>query len=464
MKVFREALEQVKGLRFVFEEMNFASSIGRQVMLSSAWMTDIDEINHELDQVARFVDYIDVGKGVDLLALQLSEVVNIMGSIDILRQRGVTCSDVDLFEIKKLALIDEKVRTIALEYQLELRDRPSLFGVLAILDPKRERLPSFYIEDDWHPELGQIRREIEQSKDENDCGELNRRLSVIEAEVRKRLTRELRTFAASLETVLQALAIDTMFLAKAQWARDNKACCPVPSVEGKTIIDNIINPEVADRLKQIGKEFQPVSIYFVSEPTLITGANMGGKSVLLNSVALAQNLMQFGMYVPATKAHLTVVDEVACSIGDGENMKLGLSSFGAEMLRLNQIIESAKKGKKLLAVIDEPARTTNPEEGFALVSGLIKILEKYGVKSLITTHYSGIPSNGQRWRIKGFIEQEKVHDLKVNQLEHFMDYSLMAETGDSVPREAFRIARLLGVDEEYLDLSNRSFRSIENEK
>lgn len=235
-------------------------------------------------------------------------------------------------------------------------------------------------------------------------------------------------------------------------------------MEGKTIIDNIINPEVADRLKQIGKEFQPVSIYFVSEPTLITGANMGGKSVLLNSVALAQNLMQFGMYVPATKAHLTVVDEVACSIGDGENMKLGLSSFGAEMLRLNQIIESAKKGKKLLAVIDEPARTTNPEEGFALVSGLVKILEKYGVKSLITTHYSGIPSNGQRWRIKGFIEQGKVHDLKVNQLEHFMDYSLMADTGDSVPREAFRIARHLGVDEEYLDLSNRSFRSIENEK
>lgn len=464
MSVFRDALEQVKGLRFVFEEMNFASSIGRQAMLNSAWMTDIDEINQGLDQVSSFVSYIDRGKGVDLLSLQLSEVVNIMGSIDALRQRGVVCSDIDLFEIKKLALIDERIRDISSQYQLELTDRPSLFGVLKILDPKGERLPSFYVEDEWNADLNRIRREIEISRSEEECGELNRQLSIIEGEVRATLTRELRIFAVSLEAVLRALAFDTMILAKAEWARRNKACRPLPMEEGETVIEKVINPEVSAQLKRKGKEFQPVSINFVSEPTLITGANMGGKSVLLNSVALAQTLMQFGMYVPATKAHLTVVDEVASSMGDGEDMKIGLSSFGAEMVRLNQIIERAKKGKKLLVVIDEPARTTNPEEGFALVSGLVKILEKYRVKALITTHYSGVPSNGIRWRIKGFIDEGRIHDFRVNELEYYMDYGLVADTGDSVPREAFRIARLLGVDEEYLDLSNKSFRSIENEK
>ncbi|MDD7438132.1 MAG: DNA mismatch repair protein MutS [Bacteroidales bacterium] len=464
MKVFRDILEQVNGLRFVFEEMNFTSSIGRYAMLSSTWMTNIDEINRELDQVSRYISYINLGRGVELLSLQLSEVVNIMGSINTLRQKGVVCSDIDLFEIKKLALIDEKIRSISDQYQLELTNRPSLSGVLKVLDPKGERLPNFYIENEWHPDLRQIRREIEESRNEEECGELNNKLSIIEGEVRARLTLELRVFDTSMEKVLRALASDTMILAKAEWAKKNKACRPQPSSKGETILEEIINPEVSFQLKGKGREFQPVSISFVNEPTLITGANMGGKSVLLNSVALAQVLMQFGMYVPATRAHLTVVDEVVCSTGDGEDMKLGLSSFGAEMVRLNQIIERVKKGINLLVVIDEPARTTNPEEGFALVSGLVKIFEKYSVKALITTHYSGIPSNGKRWRIKGFIDGEGVGDLRVNQLEYYMDYGLVADIGDRVPREAFRIARLLEVDEEYLDLSNRSFRSVGNEK
>lgn len=459
MKVFRDALEQVKGLRFVFEEMNFASSIGRQAMLSSTWMTSMDEINHELEQVEKFVRYLDNDSGIELLSLQLSEVVNIMGSIDTLKQRGVWCSDIDLFEIKKLALIDEKVRQIAHQYQFELTDRPSLHGVLAVLDPKGDRLPSFYIEDDWHPSLRDLRRGIERSQNEEECGELNSQLSIIEGEVRTKLTRELRTFSASLEAVLKALAKDTVYLAKAEWARDNNACRPIPATSGETVIEKVMNPEVAAQLKSIGKEFQPVSVNFGGEPTLITGANMGGKSVLLNSVALVQILMQFGMFVPASNAILTVVEDVVCSIGDGENMKLGLSSFGAEMLRLDQIIRRAKKGEKLLAVIDEPARTTNPEEGYALVSGLVGILEKYHVKALITTHYSGIPTRGKRWRIKGFVE-EKLPNFKVGQLENCMDYSLVDDTGESVPREAFRIARFLGIDEEFLDLSNRSFRSI----
>lgn len=448
----------------MFEEMNFASSIGRQAMLSSAWMTDICEINNELDKVSEFIDYINIGNGVELILLQLSAVVNILGSIDTLRQSGATCSDIDLFEVKKLALIDEKVRALSNQYALKLTDRPALTGVLNVLDPKGDRLPSFYIEDDWEPSLRELRRKVEKSQSDEELDKLNQQLSEVEGIVRVRLTEELRPYSKDLESVLSALANDTMLFAKAEWARINKACRPSVHEKGETRIEKVFNPEVAAQLRRNGKEFQPVSILFESEPTLITGANMGGKSVLLTSVALTQVLMQFGMYVPAAVADLTIVDRVVYSAGDGEDMQLGLSSFGAEMLRINQIIEYVKKGEKILAVIDEPARTTNPEEGFALVSGLVKIFEKYGVRALITTHYSGIPSNGRRWRIKGFIEEKKEHDLKIHQLEHYMDYSLIADTGDSVPREAFRIARLLGLDEEYLDLSNSSFRSIENEK
>ena len=54
-----------------------------------------------------------------------------------------------------------------------------------------------------------------------------------------------------------------------------------------------------------------------------------------------------------------------------------------------------------------------------------------------------------------------MHGVEVAHLAELMDYSLVPDSQESVPREAFRIARLLGVDEEFLDLSNNCFRTIE---
>lgn len=458
---FREALDHIKGLRYVLEEMSFSSSIGRLALMDSYWLTSREEIEEALDEVAKFVGYIQSSEGIPLLQLQLEEVVNISGSIEVLRATGAICSDVDLFEIKKLALIDEKIAQLQDHYHYELTERPSLKGVLSVLDPREERLPSFYLDNYFDTRLKEIREAIERTKEETPLAELNAQLSQCEEEVRARLTEELAPFADSLEMVLKALAHDTAILAKADWAVRYRACRPKPISSGTTHLEELVNPEVADQVRRSGGRFQPVSIEFEEEPTLISGANMGGKSVLLHSVALAQGMMQFGMYVLAKSATMVVVEHLLYSAGDGEDMRLGLSSFGAEMIRLNGIIQAVKSGQKVLAIIDEPARTTNPEEGYALVSGLVKLLEQYGAMALITTHYSGVPSQGRRWRVRGFVEGRDMHGVEVAHLAELMDYSLVPDSQESVPREAFRIARLLGVDEEFLDLSNNCFRTIE---
>lgn len=457
---FREALEHIKGLRHVLEEMAFSSSIGRLALLDSSWLTNQEEIEDALDEVAKFVGYINTTEGIPLLQLQLEEVVNIFGSIEVLRATGAICSDVDLFEIKKLALIDEKIAQIQAHYHYQLYARPSLKGVLSVLDPREERLPSFYLDNYFDASLKEIRDAIARTKEDAPLAELNAQLSQCEEAVRIRLTEELAPFADQLETVLKALAHDTAILAKADWAVRYRACRPKPIPSGTTHLEALVNPEVSDQVARRGGRFQPVSIEFEEEPTLISGANMGGKSVLLHSVALAQGMMQFGMYVLAKSATMVVVEQLLYSAGDGEDMRMGLSSFGAEMIRLNGIIDAVKSGKKVLAIIDEPARTTNPEEGYALVAGLVKLLEQYGATALITTHYSGVPSQGRRWRVRGFMEDKDMQGVEVSHLADLMDYSLVPDSQDSVPREAFRIARLLGVDEEFLDLSNKCFRTI----
>jgi DNA mismatch repair protein MutS2 len=87
------------------------------------------------------------------------------------------------------------------------------------------------------------------------------------------------------------------------------------------------------------------------------------------------------------------------SMDDEQSELKGLSSFASEMLKINAIIHAAKTGNHILALIDEPARTTNPVEGQALVNALVDMLQEHKVQSLLTTHYSGIQSDCRRLRV-----------------------------------------------------------------
>ena len=121
------------------------------------------------------------------------------------------------------------------------------------------------------------------------------------------------------------------------------------------------------------------------------------------------------------------------------------------MLRVNAIVQDVKAGKNALILIDELARTTNPTEGKAIVNAMLDFLTDKGARSLITSHYSGIKARCKKMRVKGFVKEHVQGQLTINNINEFIDYSLIEDTLDSVPQEAMRIARILGVDEELLD-------------
>lgn len=223
------------------------------------------------------------------------------------------------------------------------------------------------------------------------------------------------------------------------------------NTETVTRYKNIFNPQVKEVLRQEGKKFQAIDIDIAPGACLITGANMAGKSVILKTVALAQTLFQFGFYVPAEHAEIALVDEVLLCMGDEQSELSGLSSYASEMLRINTIVQDVKAGKNALILIDELARTTNPTEGKAIVNAMLDFLTDKGARSLITSHYSGIKAGCRKMRVKGFIKDKINGQLTINNINEFIDYSLIEDTQNSVPQEAMRIARILGVDEELLD-------------
>ena len=181
---------------------------------------------------------------------------------------------------------------------------------------------------------------------------------------------------------------------------------------------------------------------------------MAGKTVLLKSVGTAQIMAQCGMYVPATKAVVRLVDGVVTSIGDDQDEMNGLSSYASEIIKISNIIDTCRNSD-MLVLIDEPARTTNPVEGKALVQAIIKILNEMHSYTLVTTHYGQLGAQCRRLRVKGFVEDMSDMPLTPQSINRFIDYSLTEDQSDNVPHEALRIASILGCNPTMIDLANQ---------
>ncbi|OPZ27354.1 MAG: Endonuclease MutS2 [Bacteroidetes bacterium ADurb.BinA174] len=175
---------------------------------------------------------------------------------------------------------------------------------------------------------------------------------------------------------------------------------------------------------------------------------------MLKSVALAQIMTQYGFYVAAQSATVVPVEQIVTSAGDGEDELQGLSSFAAEMLRLNTTIDNARRGIRQLVLIDELARTTNPVEGKAIVCGMLDFLTQHRIQSLITTHY-GIDTPCRKLRVRGFTENRKNEKINIANINSFIDYSLEETTEKEVPHEAIKIAEIIGVDKDILDRTKK---------
>ena len=101
-------------------------------------------------------------------------------------------------------------------------------------------------------------------------------------------------------------------------------------------------------------------------------------------------------------------------------------------------------------MVDELARTTNPDEGRRMVNGFIRLSRKLGLTAVVTSHDSGLDVECKRLRVKGLRIPEGTDSLSIGHIADYMDYTLTETRDDEVPKEAFTIARLLRIDEEFL--------------
>ncbi len=136
--------------------------------------------------------------------------------------------------------------------------------------------------------------------------------------------------------------------------------------------------------------FIPNSLLLNTEERLmlITGPNMAGKSTFIRQVGLIAIMAQMGSFVPATSAHIGLIDKLFSRIGASDDLARGQSTFMVEMTETANILRHATQ--RSLIILDEIGRGTGTYDGISIAWAVAEYLlmqPEKRAKTLFATHY-----------------------------------------------------------------------------
>ncbi|HEV7180762.1 MAG TPA: hypothetical protein VGN11_12895 [Candidatus Baltobacteraceae bacterium] len=306
--------------------------------------------------------------------------------------------------------------------------------------------------------------------DESSLAALERRdaaanaVATAEEGVRAALSSVIRGHAAALERASQRFGEADVLVAAARYTQAHECVVPRYTAAPALSFEDARFVPLALELEREGRAFTPMSVA-LEDMALLTGPNMGGKSVCLRTCGFVALCAAFGIPVPARAATSAIFDELAW-LGAGGDDEIGglLSSFAREVVRLCDVLERPRLRR--FAMLDEFARTTTPREGRALLVAVIGRLRALGVVGMAATHLAGVAeSAGVRHfavrGLRGIPEKPATQNLSaaLATLAASMDYTIEEVTDRTERRsDAIALAALLGLDH---DLIAHAYEELE---
>jgi DNA mismatch repair protein MutS2 len=208
------------------------------------------------------------------------------------------------------------------------------------------------------------------------------------------LTEELRAQLPAIEMASQAIAELDFVGAKAAFHQRFDGV--VPSIQNRTqdtaleLID-ARHPLLEENLRSSGGSVVPVSFSLGSDRStmVISGANAGGKTVVLKTAGLLALMALSGLPVPAREARVPFYRSVLADIGDHQSLAANLSTFTSHVANISRMIEMCES--PALVLLDEVGTGTDPEEGSALGVAVVDHFRRNcDAHVMATTHYAGL--------------------------------------------------------------------------
>lgn len=214
------------------------------------------------------------------------------------------------------------------------------------------------------------------------------RIYTLESELFAKLRETLLTYCETVFQIARAIAFVDVIAALGYVAKKRNFCRPIVDASDRLEIERGRHPAVEALIEEhfIPNETRLGSVN--GRLMLITGPNMAGKSTYIRQVALMVILAQMGSYVPASSAHIGVIDKIFTRIGASDDLSRGQSTFMVEMSETANILNNVTD--RSLVILDEIGRGTSTYDGVSIAWAVAEYLlmqEGRHGKTLFATHY-----------------------------------------------------------------------------
>jgi len=168
----------------------------------------------------------------------------------------------------------------------------------------------------------------------------------------------------------------------------------VPSVSQSQTLELVDarHPLLEERIKnENGSGIVPVTVTLTAESPVmvISGANAGGKTVVLKTAGLLSLMALCGLPIPATRATVPHYKNVLADIGDHQSLSANLSTFSSHISNIASMMDVCASPS--LVLLDEVGTGTDPEEGSALGVAIVDHFRRnLGAHVMVSTHFRGL--------------------------------------------------------------------------
>lgn len=283
-----------------------------------------------------------------------------------------------------------------------------------------------------------------------EVSEASSRLRELEADERREVIKILIGFTDLVRPHISALVLSYNFLGKIDFIRA-KALFAIringikPIFEDKQQVEWIqaVHPLLNIQLFRENKRAFPLDIRLNEKDRLliVSGANAGGKSLCLKTVALLQYMLQCGLLIPVHEnSRAGVFEHIFVDIGDGQSIENSLSTYTSHLTNMKFFVENCNN--KTLILIDEFGSGTEPQIGGAIAETLLDRFNSKHSFGVITTHFQNLKHFA--YETEGIINGAMLYDTE--RMQPFYRLSI----GNPGSSFAVEVARRIGLAEDII--------------
>lgn len=196
--------------------------------------------------------------------------------------------------------------------------------------------------------------------------------------------------ALALRSDLETITFLDTILARAQWAYRIDGCIPrFQTRDHALMIENGRHP-LLDPKKAVANTYELKSNQYC---LMVSGPNMGGKTVTLKTIGLFVVLAHAGFPVGAHQAKMPWYSSMWFDIGDNQSIANNLSTFSSHISKIAKICSYADEHTFIL--LDEIGNGTDPVEGASLAASILADLIHKKSTIITSTHYDQVKEFGK---------------------------------------------------------------------